>query len=191
MALANDDGSLAKTNKAQTLRDLESNATTIQTVPERNLQETALFIDYMAVVQILAVKGGIRTFGHLVCEVIKFIKRGSLEGNCVHVVSDRYDFVKSIKAGERKRRGANINAPEIKVKSREQAFPSSLRAFLSNPKNKDNFNSFAFEEMLTVFKVALSGDQHLVLSGGFKEHERVVHVFSEGTEELIDFFLNT
>ena len=64
------------------------------------------------------------------------------------------------------------------MKSREQVFPSSLRAFLSNPKNKENFNSFAFEEMLTVFKVELSEDQHFVFSGGFKEHERVVHVFS-------------
>ena len=34
LALANNDGSLANTNKAQTLRDLESYATTIQTVPE-------------------------------------------------------------------------------------------------------------------------------------------------------------
>ena len=57
LALANDNGSLAKTNEAQTLRDVESYATTIQTLPERNLQETALFIDYMAVVQILGVKG--------------------------------------------------------------------------------------------------------------------------------------
>ena len=106
----------------------------------------------------------------------------------MHVVSDQYDYVKSIKTRELKRRGANINAPEIKVKSRDQVFPSNLRVFLSNPKNKDIFNSFAFKEKLTVFKVELSEGQHLVLSVGFKEHERVVHVFFEGTEELMDLF---
>ena len=192
MALANDDGSLAKTNKAQTLRDLESYAPSIHTTdsfvedPERDRQGTAVFIDYMAVVQILSVKGGIRTFGQLVSEVIKFIKGGFLEGDCVHVISDRYDHEESIKAGERKRRGANISAPEIKVKARDQVFPSSLRAFLSNPKNKDNFNSFAFKEMVTVFKDELSEGQHLVLSWGFEDHEKVVHVFSESTEALQD-----
>ena len=55
----------------------------------------------MAVVQ--TAKGGIRTFGQLVSEVVKFIKRGFLEGNYVHVVADRYDYEESIKAGERKR----------------------------------------------------------------------------------------
>ena len=194
LALANDDGSLSKTNKAQTLRDLESYAPSIESFdsfvddPERDLQETAVFIDYMAVVQILSVKGGIRTFGQLVSEVIKFIKRGFLEGNCVHVISDRYDYEESIEAGERKRRGANMNAPEIKVKARDQVFPSSLRAFLSNPKNKDNFNSFAFKEMVSVFKEELSEGQHLVLSGGFEDHEKVVHVFPESTKELQDVF---
>ena len=147
-----------------------------------------MFIHYIAVVQILGVKGGIRTFCQVVCEVIKFIKLGFLEVNCVHVVSDWYNYVKPIKAGELKRRGANINAPEIKVKSRDQVFPNILRAFPSNSKHKDNFNSFAFKEILTVFTVELSEDQHLVLCGGFKEHERVVHVFSEGTEELMDLF---
>ena len=84
LALANDDGSLTKTNKAQTLRDLESFAPSIQTVDsfvddtERDLQRTAIFIDFMAVVQ--TAKGGIRTFGQLVSEVVKFIKRGFLEG---------------------------------------------------------------------------------------------------------------
>ena len=102
LALANDDGSLAKTNKAQTLRDLELYAPSIHTTdsfvedPERDLQGTAVFIDYMAVVQIFNVKGGIRTFGQLVSEVIKFIKRGFLEGDCVHVISDRYDHEESI-----------------------------------------------------------------------------------------------
>ena len=60
----------------------------------------------MAVVQTLSAKGGIRTFGQLLFEVIKYIERGFLEGNCVHVVSDRYDYEESIKSWERKRRGA-------------------------------------------------------------------------------------
>ena len=52
LALANDDGSLTKTNKAQTLRDLESFAPSIQTVDsfvdatERDLQRTTIFINY-------------------------------------------------------------------------------------------------------------------------------------------------
>ena len=42
--------------------------------------------------------------------------------------------------------------------------------------------------MVTVFKDELSEGQHLVLSGGFEDHEKVVHVFSESTEELQDLF---
>ena len=134
LALSNEDGSLAKTNKAQTLRDLESYAPTVQSDsfiddPERNVSQTAVFIDYMAIVQTLSARGGIRTFGQLVYEVTKFIKRGFLEGNCVQVVSDRYDCDESIKSGERKRRGSTMKSPEIKVKARDQVFPSSLKSF--------------------------------------------------------------
>ena len=163
LALTNNDGSLAKTNKAQTMRDLESYAPSIHTTdsfiddPERDLDQTAVFIDYMVVVQSLSAKGGVRTFGQLLFEVIKYIKRGFLEGNCVHVVSGRYDYKESIKSGERKRCEATSNSPEIKVKARDQVFPRSVKAFLSNPKNKDNFNTFAFEEMKAVFQEELTG----------------------------------
>ena len=88
LALKNNDGSLAKTIKAKTMRDLESYAPSIHTTdsfiddPERDLTETDVFIDYMAVVKILSAKGGIRTFDQLLFKVIKNIKRGFLEGTC-------------------------------------------------------------------------------------------------------------
>ena len=53
------------------MRDLESYAPSIHTTdsfiddPERDLDQTAVFIDYMAVVQTLSAKDGIRTFGQL------------------------------------------------------------------------------------------------------------------------------
>ena len=85
-----------------------------------------------------------------------------------NIDSDRYDYEESIKSGERKRREASVKAPEIKIKPREQVFPSSLKAFLSNPKNKDNFNSFMFEEMVVAFQGILMEGQCLVLAGGFE-----------------------
>ena len=194
LALANNDGSLSKTNKAQTMKDLEAYAPAIHTTdsfiddPERDLKHTAVFIDYMAVVQTLSSKGGIRTFGQLVFEVIKIIKRGFLEGNCVHVVSDRYDYAESIKSGERKHRGATSDSPEIKSKARDQVFPCSLKTFLSNPKNKDNFDNFAFQEMADTFQEELTVDQHLILSGGFEDHKRVVQVSCGGTQDIEEFF---
>ena len=67
---------------------------------------------------------------------MRFIRHGFIEEYCVQVISDRYDYEESIKSGERKRRVASVKGPEIKIKSGEQVFPSSLKAFLSNLKTK-------------------------------------------------------
>ena len=103
-----------KTNKAQTLRQLEEEASAsldVDTFKEvvTNRTQTAVFIDHMACVQKLSSRAGISTFGDLLAGLEKFIRLGLLEGNIVQVVSDRYDSTLSIKAGERKRRGHTAN----------------------------------------------------------------------------------
>ena len=75
-ATANSDGSLSKTNKAQTLRDLEAD---VQSTDHEHLMEivnkseTAVFVDHMACVQKLTSRGGINTFGDLFNELINFV----------------------------------------------------------------------------------------------------------------------
>ena len=111
-----------KTNKAQTLRQLEEEASAsldVDTFKEvvTNRTQTAVFIDFMACVQKLSSRAGISTFGDLLAGLEKFIRLGFLEGNIVQVVSDRYDSTLSIKAGERKRRGHTANSPEVCIYS--------------------------------------------------------------------------
>ena len=54
---------------------------------------------------------------------------------------DRYDVSASIKAGEHNRR-SHWRVVEIQIKGREARFPSSLKYFLSNSKNKSDLLKF-------------------------------------------------
>ena len=143
-AIANSDGSLSKTNKAQTLRDLEAQVQStdhehlMQTV---NKSETAVFVDHMVFVQKLTSRGEISTFGDLFSEPTNFVRQAFREGNTVHIVSDKYDALNSIKAGERKGRGNIAGSPEV-VHSVKQVLPRNIKTFLAYPKNKDNLNDF-------------------------------------------------
>ena len=65
-AIADSDGSLSKTNKAQALRDLETDVqSTDHLMQIVNKSETAVFVDHMACIQKLTSRGGISTFGDL------------------------------------------------------------------------------------------------------------------------------
>ena len=106
-AIADSDGSLSKTNKAQTLRDLE---TDVQSTDNEHLMqivnksETAVFVDHMACVQKLTSRGGISTFGDLFNELTKFVRLAFREGNTMHIVSDKYDALNSIKDVHRRQK---------------------------------------------------------------------------------------
>ena len=107
---------------------------------------TAVFVDQIACVQKLTSRAGISTFGDLYNELIKFVQVAFREGDRVHVVSDKYDTLNSIKTGEKKRSGNVTDSPEIVVHSANQILPRDMRAFLANPENKDNLNNFIFSE---------------------------------------------
>ena len=76
------------------------------------------------------------------------------------------------------------NKGEIK----RSGFSEPPKGLTVKPKNKDNFNDFSFKEMITIFEEELTEGQHLVLCGGFEDHEKVVYVFSEGTQEVPELF---
>ena len=120
-AIANSDGSFRKPIfKAQTLRALEAD---VQSTNHEHLMqivnksEAAVFIDHMACVQKLTSRSGISTFGDLFNELTNFVSLAFREGNTVHIVSDKYDSLNSIKAGERKRRGNIVGSPKVVVHS--------------------------------------------------------------------------
>ena len=59
-----------------------------------------------------------------------------------------------------------------------------MKAYLSNPKNKDNLNDFVFNEWLHEMPSKLVDGQTLVLAGGFEDHECVV----DGVVNITDIF---
>lgn len=65
LAIAEEDGSLAKTNKTQTLRDIGGKTESTVYVEEFQDLIRDVFIDHMACVQKLISRAGIETFGDL------------------------------------------------------------------------------------------------------------------------------
>ena len=109
----------------------------------------------------------------------------------MQIIWDRHDFDMSIKADERQRRGqCSENSPEIKVNSYDHVMPTYIRTFLSNPKSKDNFNNFAFNEIASYYQLNLSIHRNLVLVGGFTLHERAVLVHAGEIKDVQVLYCN-
>ena len=141
--------SLYKANKSQTLKDieLEAGATLYyddyrHTVRGGQNAHTSVFIDHMARIQKVSSRAGINTFVDLTDSVCKYVMSAFSEGDTVHEVSDHYENDISIKAVERKRRGNIVGSSEVVIHSMEQILLRNMKAYLSNPKNKDNLNDF-------------------------------------------------
>ena len=81
---------------------------------------TAIFIDHMACVQKMSSLAGIHVFGDVLKIFMGIINEAFKDAQTVHIVSDKYDTLYSIKAGERKRHGSFISAPQIHVHSSNQ-----------------------------------------------------------------------
>ena len=94
----------------------------------------------------------------------------------------------SIKAGERKRCGSVISAPEIHVCSSNQVLQKNFKIYLANPQNKDNLNDFICTELKKRMPARLDTHQMLVLVRGFQNHERVVAISKGGSHELEEIF---
>ena len=195
MALTNSDGSLSKTNKTQVMHVLEEQGSPSKD-PElfaqayvNDKENTGVSIDHMAVVQKCSSRSGINTFDDLTC-TCQFVFSAFCEGSLVALISDRYDSKLSIKVGERKRRGCLSNSPEVIVNSKDQVLPRNINAYFANPKNKDNLNSFVFNELESLAQQVLTESQTLVVAGGFSDHERAVFVSSGKKEDLLKVFFD-
>ena len=80
-------------------------------------------------------------------------------------MSDKYDALYSIKAGEGKRHGNIAGSPEAVVHSVKQVLPRNIKMFLDNPKNKDSLNNFVFSEWENTMPQKIGESQVLVLAG--------------------------
>ena len=194
VAIANSDGSLYKANKSQTLKDieLEMGATMYyddfrNTVRGQNAH-IAAFIDHMACIQKVSSRAGINTFGDLTDSACQYVMSAFSEGDTVHVVADHYENYISIKAGERKRRESIVGSLEVVIYSREQILERNLKAYLSNPKNKDNLNDFVYNKWINDMPAKLAGGQTLILSGGFENHQRVVEITNNSAHDVNSLF---
>ena len=168
LSFADPDNSLAKTNKARTLRDLEDEN---QSIHQETLATTAIFIDHMACVQKMSSRAGIHVFDDVLKIFMGIINEAFKDAQTVHIVSDKYDTLRSITAGGRKTRGSFISAPQIHVRSLNQVLPKNMKNYLANPQNKDNLNDFTFTELEKHMPARLDKHQMLVLGGGFQNHE--------------------
>ena len=63
-----------------------------------------------------------------------------------------------------------------------------MKAYFANPKNKDNLNSFVFNELENLVQQVRTESQTLVLAGGFSDHERAVSASSGKKEDLLEVF---
>ena len=169
LSLANTNGTLRSTNKAQLAHLLEE-GNIKQSLPESSLQECTI-IDGMDLIHSLGKLPGLKTFGELVDVVTKMIL-SNLKGNCfrVDVVFDQYN-AKSIKSGTRiKRHGCHRPVRRL-VQDRNLKLPDNWQNFLAMNDNKRDLVDLLSKELS---KVHLDSGHELIVSGGFLECKRVV-----------------
>ena len=73
-------------------------------------------------------------------------------------------------------------------KFQDQVLLRNMNAYFANPQNKDNLNSFVFNELKSLAQQVLAESRTLVLAGGFSDHERAVSVSSGKKEDLFEVF---
>ena len=105
-------------------------------------------------------------------------------------MSDKYDALNLIKAGERKRRGNIVGSPEVVVHSVKQVLPRNIKTFLADPKNKDNLNNFIFSEWENTMPKKIGESQVFVLAGGFQDCGRVVAISRNHVEVPEEVYYN-
>ena len=109
-------------------------------------------------------------------------------------MSDNYE--NDTKAGERKCRGNIVGSPEVVIHSREQILPKNMKAYLSNPKNKENLNDQRVVEITnnsahdvnSLLYTQEEADTRLLLHfNGFKTRygARIAIVWSPDTDMLV------
>ena len=63
-----------------------------------------------------------------------------------------------------------------------------MKAYLSNPKNKDNLNYFVYSKWINDIPAKLAGGQTLILSEGFENHQRVVEITNNSAHDFNNLF---
>ena len=105
-------------------------------------------------------------------------------------MSDKYDALNSIKAGECKQHGNIAGSPEVVVHPVKKVLPRNIKAFLTNPKNKDNLNNFITSEWENTMPHKNRESQVLVPAGGFQDHERVVAISRNHVKVVEEVYSN-
>ena len=166
LPLASATGCLVKTNKANLLHALESQAEQpLVEIPKGGIH----IVDGMATIQQLDIKKlpGQRTFRHL-AEILlqRLVNRAkSNSSDEVHFVTDTYRNV-SIKNAERANRAAG-GSQVMRIYG--QALPQQWKKFLSNGQNKESLTEFIFETWSKMATSDLKGVR-VYLSHGSKCH---------------------
>ena len=142
-AISNEDGTLAKTNKAALIHNILS---TIEHVtPLDGISDKKVLIDGMAFLQ--QQKNTTESFGKFAMHSLKNLINLAMyhHVNTVHFVTDTYPE-HSIKNCERNRRKGKEDSVIIRIINSEQRIPNQFKKFLSVGKNKENLVEFLFEE---------------------------------------------
>ena len=142
LSIAHIGGTLRKANKSVVLGELQENGDVELKLPLPLPDfSTTYIIDGMAMIQMIK-SGGASTFGELDSTHYKTLTSSLGRNGCsrVDIVFDRYT-PKSIKAGERSKRGAS-SALEVKIQSLNTPIQKQWQKYITNPENKQNLCDF-------------------------------------------------
>ncbi|KAL2102045.1 hypothetical protein ACEWY4_003806 [Coilia grayii] len=169
-ALANVDGSLAKTNKAKLMHVLQEEihpSTTVKDIPNGSVW----IWDAMALVQQLKPQP---TFGQYADHVLRTLVHLAKETNSteLHFVCDTYTNL-SVKNAERSRR-AEQGYQRIKIYGDEQKTPKQWKKFLACGENKNNLLEYFFQRW-AISAENIIGNNTIITTHGSKCHAMQVN----------------
>ena len=153
------DGSPRKTTKSNMMHVLEKDVTCRSSLPTSQLP-TAFLIDVMALVQMVKSSGS-----HKYKDSV-----ASTLYTQVDLIFNQYRSVSS-KAGERNRRGESSSL-EVNIHNGSTPVQSNGK-IISNPMNKGNLAEFLCKSFSEDLRASLSPMQKVVLTGGFRDGQKV------------------
>ena len=170
-ALANEDGSLRKTDKARLLNHIGKNVRPAEVLP--NL--SACIIDGMSVVQ--KINGSNQTFAELAKSALKLVLNEGGQSQRIDVVFDVY-LETSIKDAERSNRGSGTGVKFRTIIASHKI--KQWRNFLSEADNKTSLIKFLVEEWKSSSNRAMVGNKQLHVTCG----EKCWKITSDGCYEV-------
>ena len=107
----------------------------------------------------------------------------------MHIVSDKYDTLNSIKASECKKHGSIAGSPEVLLFILSSKFYSEIRCFWLILKTRIILITSSFQNGKIPCCKKIRESQVLVLAGGFQNQERVVAI-SRNHVEVVEVYFN-